>query len=131
MIKRLIATLLAAHLLGLPAQAQSPASVGQIKICKKDKPEDYGDPKFWGLEVVVPIGIEFRDVGPIDDVTADWIRLKIVTMQPLSLKGKTRCGVVKAMIPSNQGELDLGRKPVGQWVRRSMQSEKGLDGCSK
>lgn len=99
------------------AHSETPVSTGLIKICKKDNPSDYAEPGWWRREVMVPIGVEFRDVGTVDDASADWIRLKVVTMQAVSLKGDKRCAVVRAKIPSGQTMSELGRKPIGPIVQ--------------
>lgn len=99
-----------------PALSQSAASAGMLKICKQGNADEYPEPDWWRREVIVPAGIAFRDVGPIDDNAGDWIRLQIVTTQFLSLKGNQKCGVVPAFIPRDQSSNDFGRKPVGAVV---------------
>ena len=123
-LARLVHAIVVSVAVSTPAASQTRDSEGLLKICKKDKPDHYDDPKWWRREVVVPAGVEFRDVGPIADVTGDWIRLKVVTMQGLSLKGNTKCGVVRAMIPSNQQPNELGRKPAGP-TRYTIQKNEG------
>jgi hypothetical protein len=60
----------------------------------------------------VPAGAIFHDVGPVDDVTGPWIKLRIVTLAAARIKGNEKCKVVSAAIPdtdpSGWGNIQIG-----------------------
>lgn len=101
----------------------APASGGTLQICKKDSQEDWGI-DLWKREIVIPAGAVFGDVGPIGDVTGAWLKLRIMTLTPLRLKGADRCGKVEAVI-SGANE-DWGRKHEGAVVDRVRPADKRL-----